>query len=46
MEPLLKSAIHFQKDDEPVQARKIEKQGQADDLDTGAFLVARWEKPS
>ncbi len=46
MKPLIKSAIHFQKDDEPVQARKIEKQGQADDLDTGAFLAARWEKPS
>ena len=46
VQPLIKSAIHFQKDDEPFHARKIEKQGQADDLDTGAFLVARWEKPS
>ncbi len=44
--PIIKSAIHFQKDDEPVQARKIEKQGQANDLNTGAFLAARWEKPS
>ncbi len=43
--PIIKSAIHFQKDDEPVQARKIEKQGQANDLNTGAFLAARWEKP-
>ena len=42
MKPLIKSAIHFQKDDEPVQARKIEKQGQTYNLDTGAFLVARW----
>ncbi len=46
LEPFIKSAIHFKKEDDPVQAQKIEEQGQADDLDTGAFLAACWEKPS
>ncbi len=43
--PLLKTAIHFQKHDEPIQAKKIEERGRSINADTGAFLVARWEKP-
>jgi hypothetical protein len=45
MTPLLKTAIHFQKHDKPLQAQKIEEWGRSIGADTGAFLVARWEKP-
>ena len=37
----VKTAIHFQKDDDPDRAREIEQDGMARGLDTGAFLVAR-----
>jgi len=40
----VKTAIHFQKDDDPEEAEKIEKNGQAKGLQTGAFAVVRWEK--
>ncbi len=40
------TAIHFAKDCDPAQARAIEAQGQAQGLETGAFLVGRWEKPA
>ena len=40
------TAIHFQKDDDPEQAKKIEKNGQSKGLETEAFEVARWEKPA
>jgi len=40
----LKTAIHFMKNEDPVQARIIEEQGTAEGLDTGAFLAARWTK--
>jgi ubiquinone/menaquinone biosynthesis C-methylase UbiE len=40
-----KTAIHFQKDDHPNQAVKIERRGRSQGLDTGAFLAARWDKP-
>jgi hypothetical protein len=39
-----RTAIHFLKHDDPDQAREIERDGDARDLDTGAFLVVRWEK--
>jgi len=39
-----KTAVHFPKDENPDKAREIEKEGIAQDLDTGAFLVARWIK--
>ena len=45
MTPLLKTAIHFQKHDKPLQAKKIEERGRSIGADTGAFLVARWKKP-
>jgi ubiquinone/menaquinone biosynthesis C-methylase UbiE len=41
---VIKTTIHFKKDDAPDHARKIELQGRNKDLNTGAFLVARWEK--
>ena len=45
VEGLVKTAIHFQKDDDPEEAPGIEHDGQRRSLDTGAFLAARWEKP-
>ena len=41
----VKTAIHFQKHDKPEEAKRIEKNGQLKELVTGAFVVARWEKP-
>jgi len=43
---LIRTAVHFQKHDDPDQAREIERDGDARGLDTGAFLVVRWEKPA
>jgi len=45
MEGLTKTAIHFQKDEDPERASKIEREGQRQHLNTGAFVAARWEKP-
>ena len=42
---VLKTAIHFQKGDNPDRAPEIEKNGQQKELCTGAFLAARWVKP-
>jgi ubiquinone/menaquinone biosynthesis C-methylase UbiE len=43
---VVKTAIHFQKDEDPEEAKEIEKNGQLKGLATGAFVVARWEKPA
>jgi ubiquinone/menaquinone biosynthesis C-methylase UbiE len=40
-----KTAIHFEKDADPHTAPEIEAWGQRKNLDTGAFLAARWQKP-
>ncbi|MGB9698443.1 MAG: class I SAM-dependent methyltransferase [Thermodesulfobacteriota bacterium] len=42
---LARTAIHFLKDENPDKARLIEAEGQRKNLDTGAFLAARWVKP-
>jgi len=42
----IRTAVHFQKDDDPAVARRMEMDGDARGLDTGAFLTARWEKPA
>lgn len=39
------SVVHFQKDDPPERAAETERLGQAQGLDTGAFIAARWVKP-
>ena len=39
------SVVHFQKDDQPEQARETERIGQAQSLSTGAFVAAMWRKP-
>ena len=46
VEGLVKTAIHFQKGDDPKRATEIEHEGRRRNLDTGAFLAARWEKAS
>jgi hypothetical protein len=46
VECTIQTAIHFKKGDDPDTAHKIEEKGIKGGLDTGAFLVARWEKPS
>ncbi len=42
---LVKTAIHFQKEDDPQTAMKIEHEGKRKNLKTGAFVAVRWEKP-
>jgi len=39
-----KTAIHFQKEDDPERAIEIEHEGQRRNLNTGAFVAVRWEK--
>ena len=41
----VKTAIHFQKDEDPARASEIELAGQKRNLATGALLAARWVKP-
>jgi ubiquinone/menaquinone biosynthesis C-methylase UbiE len=43
-EGVIRTAIHFQKEDDPNIAPEIERSGRERGLDTGAFLAARWEK--
>jgi ubiquinone/menaquinone biosynthesis C-methylase UbiE len=45
VEGLVKTVIHFQKEDDPLTARQIEEAGQEQGLATGAFLAVRWVKP-
>jgi ubiquinone/menaquinone biosynthesis C-methylase UbiE len=42
---VIRTAIHFQKEDDPAHAPEIEKKGQKKNVKTGAFLVGCWEKP-
>lgn len=42
VEGIVKTAIHFQKDEDPLKAPEIEREGQKKDLKTGAFLAACW----
>ncbi len=42
---LIRSAVHFLKTDDPNTAKLMESDGTARGLDSGAFLIARWEKP-
>lgn len=41
---VVKTAIHFQKRDDPEKAVRIEREGQRKNLNTGAFVAVRWEK--
>jgi len=42
---VIRTAIHFQKEDDPEKAAEIELEGQRKGWDTGAFVAACWEKP-
>jgi len=41
---LVKTAIHFQKNDSPAEIPKIEEQGMKQEKDTGAFVAVSWQK--
>lgn len=43
---LIKTAIHFQKEDHPDKAQEMEKEGRRANSATGAFLAACWQKPA
>ena len=43
---VIRTAIHFQKEDNPAHVPEIEKEGYRKGLETGAFLVGCWEKPA
>jgi ubiquinone/menaquinone biosynthesis C-methylase UbiE len=40
-----RTAVHFLKDENPERAARVEEEGRRKELDTGAFLAARWAKP-
>jgi ubiquinone/menaquinone biosynthesis C-methylase UbiE len=44
-ESVVKTAIHFGKDEDPEKAVRIEQEGKKRDLKTGAFVAVRWVKP-
>jgi ubiquinone/menaquinone biosynthesis C-methylase UbiE len=41
---VVKTAIHFQKEDDPERAVEIEQEGKRKHLNTGAFVAVGWEK--
>ncbi len=45
VESVVKTAIHFEKEDDPERAVRIEQEGRRKDLKTGAFVAVRWMKP-
>jgi hypothetical protein len=44
VEGVVKTAIHFLKEDDPEDAAEIEHEGDRRNLNTGAFVAVRWEK--
>ena len=42
---IVRTAVHFLKEEDPNRAREIEQEGRRRALNTGAFLAARWKKP-
>ncbi len=40
----VRTAIHFQKDEDPVQAHRIEAEARSNNLETGALLAVSWMK--
>ncbi len=41
---VVKTAIHFRKEDDPEKAAGIEREGQRENLNTGAFVAVSWKK--
>jgi ubiquinone/menaquinone biosynthesis C-methylase UbiE len=44
VEGVAKTAMHFQKEDDPERVVGIEREGQRKNLNTGAFVAVRWQK--
>jgi len=44
IEGVVKTAVYFQKEDDPKMAPEIETEGRERGLNTGAFVAVRWEK--
>jgi ubiquinone/menaquinone biosynthesis C-methylase UbiE len=44
VEGVIRTAVYFQKEDDPLHAPEIEKEGQRKGLNTGAFVVGCWQK--
>jgi ubiquinone/menaquinone biosynthesis C-methylase UbiE len=44
VEGVIRTAIHFRKEDDPTIAPEIERAGREKGLNTGAFVAVRWEK--
>ena len=42
---VVRTAIHFEQDEDPDEVAKIERLGRSRGLRTGAFVAVRWEKP-
>lgn len=45
VEGVVRTAVHFQKEDSPEKAVQIEQEGQTKGWQTGAFVAVRWLKP-
>jgi ubiquinone/menaquinone biosynthesis C-methylase UbiE len=43
---IIRTAVHFRKDDDPGIVRVREEQGRREGRDTGAFIAACWDKPA
>lgn len=41
-----RTAVHFARDEDPLRAEEIEKEGQSKNLNTGAFVAVCWRKPA
>ncbi len=46
LEGEVETVVHFMNDDEPEKAVEIERESKLRKLETGAFVVVRWQKPS
>ena len=44
VEGVIRTAVHFRKEDDPKIAPEIERAGREKGLNTGAFIAARWQK--
>jgi ubiquinone/menaquinone biosynthesis C-methylase UbiE len=41
-----RTAVHFLRDNDPDKALEVERTGNARGVETGAFVIARWQKPA
>ncbi len=42
---VVRTAVHFQENDDPERAAEVERDGRERGLKTGAFVAVKWEKP-